>query len=192
MQTSLPEQQLFPEFDEGLVAQVKEKQFVHSAAFVSREEELCRAICTDLILGVSRRLIAKRYGVSRNTVTAIREVMEKRGELEPLKEEIMRRLNRCVIYSLENLEQALSDDAIAPGSLPIATAVLLDKKRDAEGQPTARIEHISNRRVSHEELNAWIESLPSAAAGSAPIDLPSDGPAKQLPAPQASEENTDG
>src|SRR2546423_5400096 len=119
--STLPEQgTLFPEFDEALVELTRRKSFVHTGAFVSREEELCRAICTDLLSGVSRRLIAERYNVSRNTVNAIREVMDKRGELEPLKKEIARRLDRCVIYSLENLEEALSDGDITAGQLPVA------------------------------------------------------------------------
>lgn len=182
---ALLEQPSFPEFDEALVAQAKEKRFIHTGAFVSRNEELCRAVCTDLLNGVGRRVIAKRYGISRNTVNAIREVMESRGELEPLKKEIARRLDRCVIYSLENLEEALSEGEIAAGSLPIATAVLLDKKAALEGAPTARIEHIT-RKISHEDLNAWLDSLPSAN----PTDSASAGAAAQLPTPQEAKEAT--
>lgn len=179
----LPEQgTLFPEWEERLVEVVRHKSFVHTAAFLSRDEELCRAICTDLLTGVSRRLIAKRYSISRNSVNGIREAMEARGELEPLNKEIARRLNRCVIYSLENLEDATEHDKIAAGSLPIATAVLLDKKAALEGQPTSRIEHITTRKVSAEELNAWIESLPSCKA--AP-DL-GDAPAESRPSDSAS------
>lgn len=186
----LPEQgTLFPELDERLVELVKHKNFVHTAAFVSRDEVLCRAICTDLLSGISRRVIAKRYEVSRNSVNGIREVMDARGELEPLKREIARRLDRCVIYSLENLEHALEKDSIAHGSLPVATAVLLDKKAALEGQPTSRIEHITTRKVSHEELNAWLDSLPSAnpvlsLPASSPSDSASDGSTPQPPAPQ--------
>ena len=105
--------------------------------------------------------------------------MDSRGELEPLKKEIARRLDRCLIYSLENLEKALSDGDIPLGSLPVAVGILQDKKAALEGQPTARIEHVSTRRVSHEELNAWLNSLPSAN----PSDSPSAGNTPQLPAP---------
>lgn len=159
------EQPMFPileELDEHLVAIVRSKAYVHSGAFVSRDEELCRSVCTDLLTGLSRRAIAARHGISRNSVNAIREVMEARGDLEPLRKEIARRLDRCVIYSLENLEDATAKNLIAAGQLPIATAVLLDKKAALDGLPTARIEHVSARRMSHEELNAWLESLPSA------------------------------
>ena len=166
---------LFPEFEEGLVDAARNKSFVHSGAFISRDQELCRSICTDLLTGISRRLIASRYSVSRNTVNAIREIMEERGELEPLKKEIAKRLDRCVIYSLENLEEAMADGKIAPGSLPIATAVLLDKKAALEGMPTARIEHVTTRKVNHDDLNAWLESLPSANPAS-----PSDSASSEL------------
>lgn len=157
-----PGQLTFPEIEEGLVELVRRKSFVHTGAFVSRDEELCRAVCTELLTGLSRRVIASRHGISRNTVNSIREVMEARGEMEPLKKEIARRLDRCVIYSLENLEEAMAKGMIAPGQLPIATAVLLDKKAALDGLPTARIEHVTARKVTHEELNAWLDSLPSA------------------------------
>lgn len=183
---------LFPELDEHLVALTRTKSFVHTAAFISRDEELCRAICTDLLNGMSRRCVAGRYGVSRNTVNAIREVMDARGELEPLKKEIALRLNRCVIYSLENLEAALASDEISAGQLPVAAAILLDKKAALDGTPTARIEHITTvRKANHEELNAWLESLPSANPTS-PSDSASGDAAKQLPAPQPPEESQNG
>jgi len=187
-----PEQgALFPQFEESLVETAKAKSFVHTGAFISRDQELCRAICTDLLNCVSRRVIASRYGISRNTVNAIREVMEARGELEPLKKEITRRLNRCVIYSIENLEEALHDGKIAAGSLPIAVAVLLDKKLALEGAPTARIEHITSRKISHDELNAWLESLPSANPPG-PSDSGSENGQAQLPAPQPATEGDHG
>jgi len=160
-----PDQLVFPvleEIDQHLVDLARRKAYVHSGAFVSRDEELCRSVCTDLLTGLSRRAIAARHGISRNSVNAIREVMEARGDLEPLRKEIARRLDRCVIYSLENLEDATAKNLIAAGQLPIATAVLLDKKAALDGLPTARIEHVTARRISHEELNAWLESLPSA------------------------------
>jgi hypothetical protein len=187
---------LFPdleaEFDAYVVDAVKAKSFVHSGAFISRNEELCIAICTDLLSGVSRRVIAQRYEVSRNSVNVIREIMDARGELEPLKKEIARRLDRCVIYSLENLEHALEKDGIAHGQLPIATAVLLDKKAALEGQPTSRIEHITTRRITHEEVNAWLDTLPSANPVPALEDSrPSDSAsADSTPEAPASQDDT--
>jgi len=167
----------FPGFDlareQDLIDTVSQKQFTHTAAFLSRSEELCRSICLELLAGVSRRVVAKRYEVSRNSVNKIREIMEARGELEPLKKEIARRLDRCVIYSLENLEAALCDNTIAAASLPVATAVLLDKKAALEGMPTARIEHVTTRKLTHEDLNAWLENLPSAGAADSPAADPS-------------------
>ena|SRR2546430_39377 len=141
-----------------------------------------RVLCDNLLSGVSRRVIAERYNISRNTVNAIRQVMDSRRELEPLKKEIARRLDRCVIYSLENLEQALADGEISAGQLPIAAATLMDKKGTLEGQPTARIEHVSTRKVTPEFLNAKLDSLTSPNLANTP-DSASGGNTAQLPAP---------
>src|SRR5262245_31373899 len=202
--------ELFPELqerqDESLVERVKHKAFVHTGAFISRQDHLCRAIVSDLLNGVSRRVIAERYSVSRNSVNAIREILDARGELEPLKKELARRLDRCVIYSLENLEEALCAGEIAKGSLPIALGILLDKKAALEGVPTARIEHITSRKVTHEELNSWLESLPSAAPAAGSLvehnadpaadpgasDTPSAAGNGQVPGPEAANGGQDG
>src|ERR1041385_1650335 len=185
---------LFPELELAVVDAAKSKSFVHTGAFVSRDEALCRDICLDLLSGVSRRAIAERFGVSRNTVNAIREIMESRGELEPLKREVARRLDRCVIYGLENLEFALATNGLPASQLSVAVGILLDKKAALEGQPTSRIEHITTRKPSHDELNAWLESLPSAnppAALQAP-DSASTAPETQPPAGQASDPENHG
>jgi hypothetical protein len=75
---------------------------------------------------------------------------------------------------------------------------LLDKKRDAEGQPTARIEHVSSRRPpTHEEINAWMDSLPSASPDTkilpeiGPIDSSSAVEPKQILVPQPATETPD-
>lgn len=172
------------EFDQGLVELARHRH-EWNASLLSRDQERCEAICRDLMSGISRRLIAKRYGISRNSIHAIWEVLAERGGVEPLNKEIARRLNRCVTFSLENLEHALANNAIAAGSLPVATAILLDKKAQLDGLPTARIEHITTRRPSHEELNAWLERLPSANAQPGASDSGSAPEPLQLPAPEA-------
>ena len=191
-----PEQgDLFPELELPLVEAAKRKAFVHTGAFVSRDEQLCRDICTDLIAGISRRAIALRFAVSRNTVNAIREIMESRGELEPLKREVAKRLDRCVIFGLENLEHTLATNGLPASQLSVAVGILLDKKAAIEGQPTARIEHITSRKITHEDLNAWIEAMPSAkpaelsqgASDSASVD-----PVMQHTAAQESNEAKNG
>jgi hypothetical protein len=185
---SPPEQRdLFPELELPIVEAAKTKSFVHTGAFISRDEVLCREICMDLIAGISRRAIALRFGVSRNTVNAIREIMEARGELEPLKREVARRLDRCVIFGLENLEHALATDGLPASQLSVACGILLDKKAALEGQPTSRIEHITTRKPSHEELNAWIDALPAAQAPAAlpeTTDSASAGTASQPVEPE--------
>ena len=193
---SPPEQQdLFPELELPLVEAAKRKTFVHTGAFISRDEALCQDICTDLIAGISRRAIALRFGVSRHTVNAIREIFEARGEMEPLKKEVARRLDRCVIFGLENLEHALATNGLPASQLSVACGIILDKKAALEGQPTARIEHVTVRRPSHEELNAWIDALPSAAAPAAlpaVTDSASVSPDAQSPAPQEPDGGTNG
>jgi hypothetical protein len=69
----------------------------------------------------------------------------------------------------------------------VACGILLDKKAALEGQPTSRIEHITTRKPSHEELNAWIDALPAAQAPAAlpeTTDSASAGTASQPVEPE--------
>jgi hypothetical protein len=117
---------------QDLVELVKEKSFLHTGKIVGKDEELCRAVCKDLVVQLSGRKIAKKYSISRHTVLAIEKLMRERGELEPLKKQVMGQLDDIIYLGLERIKDALLADEISPGQLPIPMAALIDKKGQLE------------------------------------------------------------
>lgn len=116
-----------------LVVMVKAKSFIHNGKLVTKDEELCRGVCADLLLGASDRLIARKWRISRSSIIGIEAAMRERGELEPLKQAISGLLGDCIVLGLRNYKDALVANTINAGQLPIPMAALIDKKGQLDG-----------------------------------------------------------
>lgn len=144
-----------------LVQMVKARSYVHTGKLLSKDEELCRAVCRDLVAGLSGRKVAKKYGVSRNSVLAIEHAMRARGELEPLKKETARLLDEFIYLGLERITEAVAEDEISPGQLPIPIMAAIDKK----GQLEAGMVPGTDRTVAEvtaEQVQAAFEAMKRA------------------------------
>lgn len=127
---------------EDLVLMVRERSFlpkkppVHTGKIVIRQMmndvETCEAICAALLMGMSARLIGKRYGLSPRSVANIRDAMQERGELAPVRIRIQAKLDRVIELGLERWEEGILDGTIHPGQLPIPTLAAIDKKGQLE------------------------------------------------------------
>lgn len=117
-----------------LVTLVKSKSFIHTAAHLTKDEELCRAVCMDVLSGtMTTRQIAKKYSISRNSIVGIVNAMDRRGELEPIRQRVSELLGDCITLGLENYRDALAANLINPAQLPIPMAALIDKKGQLDG-----------------------------------------------------------
>lgn len=116
-----------------LVQMVKAKTFLHTGVLTTKDEELCRGVCRDLLLGASDRQIARKWRISRNSIVGIELAMRERGELEPLKKAISDELGSIIVMGLRNYKDALAANLISPGQLPIPMAALIDKKGQLDG-----------------------------------------------------------
>lgn len=134
---TVPQQELFspdaypPRPD--LVAMVKGKSFIHNGTLLGNDEELCRNVCRDLVLGLSDRQIAKKWHISRSSIVPIELIMRARGELEPLKQEISDELGEVILMGLRNYKDALAGNLVNAAQLPIPMAALIDKKGQIDG-----------------------------------------------------------
>jgi hypothetical protein len=154
-----------------IVEMVQAKSFIHSGAFVGANEELCRGVCEDLILGMSSRQIARKHHISRNSILNCKVAMAERGELEPLEKEIMAKIDRGVILSLENYQAALEQDKVAPDRIPIGLGILLDKRQLLSGQATSRHEVLEKKQLTPEDMATWLDEMKVVEAETAePID----------------------
>lgn len=145
---------------------------------ISKDKELCRAICTDLILGLSGRAIARKYEVSRNTVVAIEHLMRNNGELESVKAHVLNQLSQVITVGLDEWLHALQTGKIPAGQIPIPVLAALDKKAQLEAGVvlgTGRTE----KELSVDDLESAWAKVKSAGAVIAvdpqPIDSPSTG-----------------
>lgn len=116
-----------------LVKMVKEKSYLHTGVLLTKDEELCRGVCADLLLGLSDRQIARKWRISRNSIIGIEIAMRDRGELEPLRKAISGELGEVILMGLRNYKDALSANTINPAQLPIPMAALIDKKGQIDG-----------------------------------------------------------
>jgi hypothetical protein len=123
---------------------------------VQCEERRDAIIAACVHLGTRR--VAEAFGVSREVVRALRAEAVRTGKLDQLKEETGRRALAASDRVLDRIEDEV--DQLPRASLALTYAILQDKGLLLTGQPTARIEHTVT--VTHDDINAWVESLPTA------------------------------
>ena len=112
---------------------------VHSAERVFRDRpEVYRECVQRLSEGASLYSIQRTLRVSWNTVAAIRT--RETVVVEATKKHIRGLLGVAAQLALERLIEKLENDEIPAGILPVATGILIDKHRQAEGEPSQTIE----------------------------------------------------
>ncbi len=163
-----------------LVQMVKGKSFLHTGAHLTKDEELCRGVCADLVLGASDRAIAKKWRISRNSIIGIEMAMRARGELEPLKQEISGLLGEVIVMGLRNYRDALAGGLINPAQIPIPMGVFIDKKGQLDGNviPGTQLKapELTADQVAKEIEAMQAESAVDIEASVAPSETQSDVP----------------
>jgi hypothetical protein len=96
------------------------------------DEEKCEQVCLCLSMGLSPRLIGKRFSMSPRSVVNIRDAMEERGELASVSKRIRKQLDRFVELGLERMVEGVLTGEIHAGQLPIAVLAAIDKKGQLE------------------------------------------------------------
>lgn len=208
---------------EDLVERVRARSFLpvspdpakrtrHTGKIVIRQmlddEELCEAICTALLAGLSARLVGRRFSLSPKSVANIRDAMEERGELAPVRTRIQRKLDRVTELGLECVEDALLAGAINPGQAWIPALATFDKREQASAglvpgtdrtRASVTLEQVlAEHALARAKLSALasgatdttaqtIDCQPAGAlpAPPAPAPAPGQGPVDQPPAATA-------
>jgi hypothetical protein len=162
------------------------KVYVHTGKTTCRNEELAAEIVECVLLGVTERGVARRVGVSRNTVRATMELMESLGKLEPLKRRLSRKLGRLLELTTDEAMRMLEERRVPPNCIPIWYGVFSDKKggldQDAEmaGAPAKPALTPADLVAWRQRLVAWRESgadAQSAGAAAQVIDVQVSPPA---------------
>lgn len=131
---------LWPEWpnDPLLVERIRERSFLRTGKIIGKHMERCRAVCLDVVYGratglLSDRAIAQKHRISRNDLQVVIDIMDVRGELEPLTKAINAQLDMNTWLAGMRIQEGLLSGDIHPGQLPIAWCAMFDKKaqRDA-------------------------------------------------------------
>ena len=97
--------------------------------------------------------------MSRNTVAAIRT--RETEVIEATKKHLRGLLGVAAQLALERLIEKLENDEIPPGILPVATGILIDKHRQAEGEPSQTIQ--VKKSLSLEEVRSELAEIRKSA-----------------------------
>lgn len=141
---------------------------------------LAERVWTGLRLGLSINLLARRLGVSTNTLGAARRLMTERHELEPVRRRVDALLDEVAEEGLEYWRDGMRSGVIHPGQIPIPTLAAISNKDQREagvvpGTGRSEEEHALARVRAAAELLGLVE--PAAAKTDAPSgERPQNGP----------------
>lgn len=121
----------------GLAKDWEPGKWKHTGAGLLSDEELCELVCTDILSGLSQRAVARKYGISRNSITPVMEELESRGKLEPLKRRLSRKLGIAFELSVETAIEMLEEGRVPANVIPVMGGVFADKKALIDGEPTS-------------------------------------------------------
>ena len=138
-------------------------------------------LCIQLIAtGAGLLKVARLLHVHHQTVAAVREREGAAIDIE--KERVKRNLRLAIELGAERLPDVLS--RLPDGQLPVAFAILQDKLRDLEGEPTRRVEvTVRDERLTHDSVRRAITSFPEAIDVSATVSAAREEPQKGSPVP---------
>jgi hypothetical protein len=151
-------------------------------------------LCVTLIAArIGRLQIARLMKVHHMTVAAVEEREGVAIDIE--KERIRKNIRLAVGNASERLPEIMAN--LPANQLPLATAILIDKLAQLDGEPTHRIEHTHKVQLTHEQLAAAITAFPEAAIdvqATTPVSTDSragDAAQKALPGPSSASAGSD-
>ena len=118
-------------------------------------EETYAGIAADLAAGQTVSRIVRRWKTHHCTVAAVRT--REAAVIEKQREHLKSLLAVAVQLSVEKLIEALDEDKVPAGALALATGILWDKHRQAEGEPTQVIE--VKRTATLDQVKKELDSL---------------------------------
>lgn len=170
-----------------LLLPLEEQRHRFTGGQVRLNQERYAALVSALGEGLGVRQICRAFKVSPHTLETIRERDAELVATE--KERSGRKLRRLVRMTMDRLEEALANDEITAGQLPVTLGILVDKSLAFEGQAVATVtvrHEIDQEQVRRmfQELQGPVIDVESAPIGHAPDfgsgAIPQNGQQKQV------------
>lgn len=181
-----------------LVQMVRKGVHKFTGERLSRDEELCRSVCADILLGLSGRAIARKYHISRSSVVSIEHLMRESGEIASVKAHVIDLLSKVATVGLEEWLDALQTGKIAPGQIPIPVLAALDKKAQLEAGIVLGTQRTEKELSTEDLAAAWerakaagtaIEAKPSPVDSQSAVGSTEPQQIPQIPAPVVTLDN---
>lgn len=144
-----------------------------AAALKQKRPDAYAGVVQGLVEGTPLTRIQKRYKVGAHTIAVVRS--REKAVIAQCKQVMQGLIGYAAQSSVEKYIERLEADKIPDGVLPIATGILIDKARAADGEPSQVIE--VKRTVTLDEVKAELDEMKRAEVIEAEVvDLPADQP----------------
>lgn len=141
------------------------KCYVHTGKITCKNEQRAADIATAFLETGQYLTVAKRFGISPNTVHAVVEVLERAGKLDDLKQRLSRKLGILAEVSAERAIQMVNDGKCPANVLPINVGVAIEKKALIDGEATQRVETVRSQPLDASDVLAYLraKAIPAPA-----------------------------
>ena len=149
---------LFPSWPEDAALAVKAKEFLHTGKIALGDPARCLDIIEAILNGASKRAVAGKFKVGRETIDAIFREAEASGKLRPIKQRLRADWLETVQLTQWRIQEALLAGEMPLQVLPMLAGVGTDKLEamthsDGEDAPQKTIE------VSADVLRSIVEEV---------------------------------
>lgn len=149
------------DFSEEDVLEFERKGVTTGERLFQQRPKVYKAVVAALAEGtIGIRAICRAFNVHPNTVHAVMD--REKISIETLKTQTINNLRKVAALGSERLMELVNDGSVKPGELAILLGVTVDKLQLLQGEATSRVEHV--QAPSHDDINSYIDSLPSANA----------------------------
>ena len=129
-----------------------------AAALKQKRPDAYAGVVQGLVEGTPLTRIQKRYKVGAHTIAVVRS--REKEIIAQCKQVMQGLIGYAAQSSVEKYIERLEADKIPDGVLPIATGILIDKARAADGEPSQVIE--VKRSVTLDEVKAELDEMKKA------------------------------
>lgn len=167
-----------------LVELVRSGRHKHTGQRLLGNEHECQRLVELLQAKWGLKRIARALGVSKWSVRAARQALVERGEMAPWKERVVAMMEDFAEAGLARMVDGVEDGTMPVGQIPVPVGIVLDKRRDAVGEPSAAgAGPIQVQVLTVEAAREWLRGLSSEGQSTGTVEI--QAKVESLPPPAA-------
>lgn len=125
--------------DAGIAAQlpvleaIRRKTYEHRGVRLTEDDTKAQRLVELLSLRWGVKKIAVEMGISPHTVRAARRELARQGKLDTFEKRVAEAMEDAIEAGVYHYRDAVEAGLIAPGQIPVGSAIMTDKRRDLVG-----------------------------------------------------------